>query len=75
MFEHDFAAREITAKIGCENHTAIIRLKKKYAETGRVEDNPRLDQSRMLNECNKHTIIRCLANGECLNAVQLIKSL
>jgi hypothetical protein len=28
MLEHNFATRKIAAKIGCESHTTILRLKK-----------------------------------------------
>jgi hypothetical protein len=37
MLEYGFAIRKIAAKIGCESHTAILRLKKKYEETGKVK--------------------------------------
>ncbi|GBC07226.1 hypothetical protein RclHR1_07310018 [Rhizophagus clarus] len=69
MLERGFAVREIAAKIGYESHTIIVKLKKKYAKTGRVKDKPRLGQPRMLNEHNERTIIRRLANGECSNAI------
>jgi len=42
MVERGFASREIAAKLGCKSHTTILRLKKKYKETGNVEDKPRL---------------------------------
>ncbi|GBC04377.1 hypothetical protein RclHR1_05650005 [Rhizophagus clarus] len=75
MIERDFASKEIAAKIGCESHTTILMLKKKYEETENVENKKRSGQSRTLNERYEHTIIRRLANGKCSTAILLTKSL
>ena len=75
MVERGFASREIAAKLGCKSHTTILRLKKKYEETGNVEDKPRLGRPRMLNERHERTIVRRLVNGECSTAISLTKSL
>jgi transposase len=75
MIERGFASRNIAAKLGCGSHTTILRLKKKYEETGNVEDKPRSSRSQMLNERYERTIIRRLMNGECSNAISLTKSL
>ena len=75
MIERGFASREIAAKIGCGSHSTILRLKKKYEETGNVEDKPRSGRPRTLNERNERTVIRRLMTGECSNAISLTKSL
>jgi transposase len=75
MIERGFASREIAAKIGCGSHTTILRLKKKYEETGNVKDKQRPGRPPKLNERNERTIIRRLLTGECTTAVSLTKSI
>ncbi|GBB90234.1 hypothetical protein RclHR1_17100003 [Rhizophagus clarus] len=40
MLEKGYSTREIVAKVGCKSHTTIVRLKKKYEETGKVQNKP-----------------------------------
>jgi len=75
LINRGFTSREIAARIGCGSHTTILRLKKKYEETGKVENKERTGRPRKLNERDERTIIRRLAGGECSNAIQLARSL
>jgi transposase len=75
MIKRDFALKNIATKLGCESYTTILRLKKKYEETGNVKNKPCPGQPRMLNEHHEHIIIKHLMNGECSNAISLTKSL
>jgi transposase len=75
MLERGFAIREIATKIGCGSHTTILKLKKKYKKTGKVENKKYSSQLYKLNKRKKCTVIRCLITGECSNAVQLTKTL
>ena len=75
MLENGFSTRDIAAKVGCGSHSSIVRLKKKYQETGKVENKKRTGRPCKLNDRNERTIIRRLINGECSNAIQLQKSL
>ena len=75
VLERGFTSREIAAKIERGSHTTILRLKKKYEETGKVENKQRLGRPRKLNERNERIIIRRLMTGECSTVVQLKNSL
>jgi transposase len=67
--------KEITAKIGCRSYITILRLKKKYEETGKVKNKKHSGRPCKLNERKERTIIRHLITGEYSNTVQLTKSL
>lgn len=75
LLKNGFASREIAAKVGCKSHTTISRLKKKYEETGKVENKPGSGRPRKLNERDERSLIRRLMTKECTTAVQLQKSL
>ncbi|GES98476.1 hypothetical protein RCL_jg28394.t1 [Rhizophagus clarus] len=40
ILEKGYSTREIAAKVGCKSHTIIVRLKKKYEETGKIQNKP-----------------------------------
>ena len=71
LLKNGFASREIVAKVGCKSHTTISRLKKKYEETGKVENKPGSGHPRKLNERDERSLIRRLMTKECTTAVQL----
>ncbi|GES89022.1 hypothetical protein RCL_jg16976.t1 [Rhizophagus clarus] len=50
MIERGFASRKIAAKIGCESHTTIIRLKKKRLANGECSTAISLTKSLQVNE-------------------------
>jgi len=75
MLEKGYTTREIAAKVGCKSHTTIVRLKKKYEETGKVQNKAHSGRPRKLNERDERNIVRRLMTAECSNAVQLQKSL
>ena len=75
LLKNGFASREIAIKVGCKSHTTISRLKKKYEETGKVENKPGSGRPRKLNERDERSLIRRLMTKECTTAVQLQKSL
>lgn len=51
MLEKGYTTREIAAKFGCKSHTTIMRLKKKkYEETGKVQNKPNSGRPRKLND-------------------------
>jgi transposase len=58
MLEKGFTTREIVVKIDCKSHITIVRLKKKYEETGKVQNKPSSGHSRKLNEYNKRNIVK-----------------
>ncbi|GES91652.1 IS630 family transposase [Rhizophagus clarus] len=75
MLEKGYSTKEIAAKVGCKSHTTIIRLKKKYEETGKVQNKPCPGRPRKLNERDECNIVRSIMTRECSNAVQIQKSL
>ncbi|CAI2184147.1 4193_t:CDS:2, partial [Funneliformis geosporum] len=75
LLKNGFASRKIAAKVGCKSYTTISRLKKKYEETGKIENKPGSGRPRKLNERDKCSLIRRLMTKECTTAVQLQKSL
>ncbi|GBB84788.1 hypothetical protein RclHR1_11360002 [Rhizophagus clarus] len=75
MLEKGYSTREIATKVGCKSHTTIVRLKKKYEETGKVQNKPCPGRPRKLNERDERNIIRSIMTRECSNAVQIQKSL
>jgi len=75
MLETGFSTREIAAKVGCKSHSTIVRLKKKFEETGKVKNKPGSGRPRKLNERDERTLVRRIMTKECSNAVQLQKSL
>jgi transposase len=75
MLEKGYTTREIAAKVGCKSHTTIVRLKKKYEETGNVQNKHNSGRSRKLNERDERNIVRSIMTRECSNAVQIQKSL
>ncbi|GBC09495.1 hypothetical protein RclHR1_08900009 [Rhizophagus clarus] len=75
MLECGLSTREVAKKIGCASNTTILRIKKKYEETGNVENKPRSGRPRKLNERDERILVRRLATEECSNAVQLQKSI
>ncbi|GBC03550.1 hypothetical protein RclHR1_00520002 [Rhizophagus clarus] len=75
MLEKGYSTREIAAKVGCKSHTTIVRLKKKYEETGKVQNKLCPGRPRKLNERDERNIVRSIMTRECSNAVQIQKSL
>jgi transposase len=69
ILEHSFATREITAKISCGSYTTILRLKKKYKETGKVENKKYSGRLYKLNKHKEHIVIRHLIIGEYSNTI------
>ncbi|GES77082.1 homeodomain-like DNA binding domain-containing transcription factor [Rhizophagus clarus] len=53
----DIQQEEIAAKVGCKSHTTIVRLKKKYEETGKVQNKPCPGCPRKLNKRDERNIV------------------
>ncbi|GBC09282.1 hypothetical protein RclHR1_08740002 [Rhizophagus clarus] len=75
MLEKGYSIREIAAKVGCKSHTTIVRLKKKYEVTGKIQNKSSSGHPCKLNEHEKCNIVRSIMTKECSNAVQIQKSL
>lgn len=71
IFKKGYTTREIAAKVGCKSHTTIVRLKKKYEETDKVQNKSSSGHPYKLNERNKCNIIKSIIIRECSNTVQI----
>lgn len=75
LLEAGFSSREVAEKLGNVDHTSILRLKKKYEETGQVENKEGQGRKRILGERNERVLIRRIMTDEAPTAVALQKSL
>ncbi|GES88361.1 IS630 family transposase [Rhizophagus clarus] len=78
MIEHGFASREIAAKIGCKNHTTILRLKKKRLANRECSTTISLTKSLQVNEnieISADTICRILRKNGLVSRVKCKKPL
>ncbi|GBB90050.1 hypothetical protein RclHR1_18970002 [Rhizophagus clarus] len=75
MFEKGYSTRKIAAKVSCKSYTTIVRLKKKYEKTDKVQNKPNSGHSRKLNEREERNIVKSIMTKKCFNVVQIQKSL
>ena len=76
LLEEGYSSRKVAKKLGNNiNHTSILRLKKKYEETGSVKDKKRIGHPSILTKRNERTIIRRIMSNDCTTAVDVKRSL
>ncbi len=58
LLEKGYSSREVTTKLERNiDHTTILRLNKKYKETGKVENKPLPGRPRKLTERDERSIV------------------
>ena len=75
LLKAGFSSREVAEKLGNVDYTSILRLKKKYGETGQVENKEGQGRKRILEERNERVLIRRIMTDEAPTVVALQKSL
>jgi len=76
LLEKGYSSREVTTKLERNiDHTTILRLNKKYKETGKVENKPLSGRPYKLTERDECSIVRKILKKECNTAVDIQKTL
>lgn len=79
LLEEGYSSREVASKISKPgnkiHHTSILRLKKKYEETGSVKNKQVSGRPRKLTERDERTVVRLILKDECSTASEVQRSL
>jgi transposase len=76
LLNEGYSSRVVAEKLGRNvHHTSILRLKKKYQETGSVDNKPVSGRPRKLNDRQERSTVRKILTRECTTAVEVQKSL
>ena len=76
LLEKGYSSREVTTKLERNiDHTTILRLNKKYKETGKFENKLLPGRPRKLTERDERSIVRKILKRECNTAVDIQKTL
>ena len=79
LLEEGYSSREVTSKLSKPgkkiHHTSILRLKKKYEETGSVKNKQVSGRPRKLTKRDERTVVRRILKDECSTASEIQRSL
>jgi transposase len=76
LLEEGYSYRQVASRLDNNAHpSTILRLKKKYEETGKVQNKPIPGQPRLLTVRDERKIIRWIMTNECSTAIEVQKSL
>src|SRR2546430_9859075 len=65
-----FSTREVAAQEGIDQ-SSVVRICKKFAETGSFDDLPKSGRPRIMSERYERKLLRYIRSGECSTAVQV----
>jgi len=76
LLEEGYSYHQVALRLSNNVHpSTILRLKRKYDETGTVQNKPLKGRPRLLTERDERKIVRKIMVNECSTAVDVQKSL